>query len=64
MVYLDEQLRTIAGWNKDDLQLHAIEDNNRLVKNQYYVFMLFGSDRSSENADISKESLSTHTIIA
>ena len=31
MVYLDEQLRTIAGWNKDDLQLHAIEDNNRLV---------------------------------
>ena len=55
MVNLDEQLRTIAGWNKDDLQLHAIEDNNRLVTK---------SSEISENADISKESLSTHTIIA
>ena len=29
MVFLDEQLRTIAGWSKDDLQLHSIVDNNR-----------------------------------
>ena len=29
MVYLDEQLRTIAGWSTDDLQLHSIVDNNR-----------------------------------
>ena len=29
MVFLDEQLRNIAGWSKDDLQLHSIVDNNR-----------------------------------
>lgn len=28
---LDEQLRTIAGWTKDDLQLHSIVDNNRFT---------------------------------
>ena len=26
---LDEQLRNIAGWTKDDLQHHSIVDNNR-----------------------------------
>ena len=29
MEYLDEQLRKIAGWSKDDPQLHSIVDNNR-----------------------------------
>jgi len=29
LIYLDEQLRTLAGWNKDDLQSHSIVDNNR-----------------------------------
>ena len=29
MVYLDEQFRKIAGWSKDDPELHSIVDNNR-----------------------------------
>ena len=37
MIYLDEQLRTIAGWSKDDLQLHSIVDNNR----QAQIFDIF-----------------------
>ena len=37
MVYLDEQLRNIAGWSKDDLQHHSIVDNNRLVETPFYT---------------------------
>ena len=29
MDYFDDQLRNIAGWNKDDTQLLSIVDNNR-----------------------------------
>ena len=38
MVFLDEQLRNIAGWSKDDLQLHSIVDNNRLVALTFDTF--------------------------
>ena len=49
MVYLDEQLRTIAGWNKDDLQLHAIEDNNRLVTKSLHSYVFLAPKGSQKN---------------
>ena len=40
MVFLDEQLRNIAGWSKDDLQLHSIVDINRLVELTFDTFTI------------------------